>query len=683
MPAPRDAEPGERGGLLARLAPLALVALALFAYGNGFDGAFLFDDHIDITGNPAIRSLWPPTRVVLDQGQSGVSGRPLVALSYALNWRASPPDAQGVLDPWGWHAVNLAIHVLAALFLYGCVRRALRLPRFAERWGASATPIAFAAAALWVAHPLTTGAVMYIGQRVESGMGLCLLATFYAALRAFEVPGSKLWPRLALLACALGTGCKEVIAAAPILVLAFDALYVAGSWKEAWRARRGLHAGLFATWLLIALWVALAEGRSQSVGFGYAHVGVWEYLTTQAWAVARYVRLSLWPSPLVFDYGVRPVTEVARWLAPGLGVLALLALTAWGLAKRSGLAFLGAWWFVILAPTSSVLPIVTELVVEHRAYLPLAAVVLLAVLGAHALLARFAPGVRGAALGALGLLGSLGLAFATRARNLDYRTEIGMWADIVAKFPENDRAQACYGNDLMAAAAEAQAAGRFDEAQRFEAQGIAQYRRAVELAPENASWRTNVGIWHLSHGRTDEALAAFEEALRNEPDHSMALQNAGVAYQRRGDVERAIEVWSKALDSTSQAKPWIAQQLAPLLAARGRHAEALAALRKALAAAPDDVALNLMLARSLLQSPEAALRNPGEAAQLAQRAFRLGGGTDAGALELAGEALAAQNRTQEAALAFQQAAAVWRALGQAVRADAALQRAQKLLNPPR
>ncbi len=694
----------------AWLAPPALIALGWCAYGAGFDGAFLFDDHVDITGNAALRSLDSPLRVVLDQGQSGVSGRPLVALSYALNWAASPPDAQGVLDPWGWHVVNLALHILASLFLFGCVRRALRLPRFEPRFGANATALAFATAALWVTHPLTTGAVQYLGQRVESAMGMFLLASFYFALRAFAAPGSKTWPRLAVFACACGTGCKEVIAAAPLLVLFFDALFVSGSLKAAWSARRGMYCGLFATWLLIGAWVALAGGRSESVGFDYRHVGVWEYLTTQAWAVSRYARLSLWPSPLIFDYSQQPIVELARWLPHAFIVLALLALTAWGIAVRNAAAFAGLWWFVILAPSSSVLPIVTELVVEHRAYLPLAAIVLLVVIAFDALIARVAPHSRAPALVAAALVGGAGLAWMTRARCADYRSELGMWADVVAKFPENDRAQAFYGNDLMAAsqrlqqeAAQASEAAQVarragsseqeqrlelrsrelrEQSERYDREGLAQYRRACELAPLDPSWRTNVGIWMLNHGQLDEALVAFEAALKLQADHVMALPNAGIAYHRRGaagDIERAIELWLRALDTKTPMKAWIAQQLAPLLTARGRHAEALDAYRKALADTPDDAALLLATARALLNAPEGPARNPVEAAQLAQRAYRASGG-DPNALELAAEALIAAARRQEASLALDQAAAAWRARGREAQAQSAAGRASSLRN---
>ena len=633
---------------LSWCAPLLVVALGLLSYSSGSAGVFVFDDHLDITDNVAIREPWPPWRVILDQGQSGVSGRPVVALTYALNYEWCE------YQTWGWHWVNVAVHLLTALAVLGCVRRALELPRFAERWGARAQGIALAVAAVWVVHPLATGVIMYRGQRVESMMAMFFAATLYCALRAFTAPYSRAWPRLAVLACALGTGCKEVIVGAPVLVLLFDALFVAGSFKSAWTARRGLHAGLFGTWALIALFVVLAEGRSDSVGFGYSEVGVWQYLTTQAWAVPHYLQLSLWPDPLVFDYGKRPITDVARWLPGGLAVLALLAVTAWGLVRRNPLAFLGAFWFVILAPSSSVLPIVTELIVEHRAYLPSAAVLTLAALGAATGLERLGSGLRAPAAWLLTVAVIATFTWLTRARVETYSTEIGIWADTVAKLPGNDRAQACYGNDLRVA-------GRVQEAGE-------RYHEAVRLAPSDPYWAANYGTWLLDQGRLEESIAELERSRDLLPTYGMTLQNLGAAYQRRGDLERAIATWQAALDEKPPGAAYVAAQLALLLQGKNREEEALDALRRGCRLATMDPDLHLQLARGLLRPRDAKLRDAAGALAAAQRVGSLRGGIAPEATELEAEALAALGRRTEAGMAYARAAGLWRALGDASRA---------------
>jgi tetratricopeptide (TPR) repeat protein len=640
------------------IAALIVALLAWCAYSNGAAGEFVFDDHVDITDNTAIREPWPPWRVIIDQGQSGVSGRPVVALSYALNYEWCG------YETWGWHVVNVAIHALTALFVVGCIRRALQGPPFAAHWRARAPLIALCVGALFTVHPLSTGVIMYRGQRVESLMALCFAATLYFALRAFECPDRKLWTRCAIAACALGTGCKEVIVGVPVLVLLYDALFVAGSLRAAWAQRRVLHGGLFASWALIAVFVLLAEGRSESVGFGYEDVGVWEYLTTQAWAVPHYLGLVVWPHPLVFDYGTRPIVELARWLPGGLIVLALLAVTAFGLARRRGWAFLGAWWFVILAPTSSVLPIVTEIIVEHRAYLPGAAVLLGVALLAARLLERVPPKFAAAIAIALTTGLAIGGTLVTRARNRVYHVELELWADTVAKLPENDRAHTSLGNDLRVA-------GRIAEAGE-------QYAEAVRLSPDNSYWRANYGTWLLDQGLIDEAIAELERSRELLPTYGMTLQNLATAYQRKGERDKALEAFVAALHAGAPQLAYVAQQAAQLLAASAREPEALDALRRGVRGAPADPDLALAAARALLDARDPKLRAPTEALSLAQRVYALRNGTDANALELAARALGALERFTEAAATMRSAAAVWRVNGQAARADSAERQAVDL-----
>jgi len=642
------------------MAALATIGAAgMLAYGGGFDGAFLFDDHRDIDANPAIRSLWPLSQVLLGQGQSGVGGRPLVALTYALNY------AWGGYDVWGWHAVNLAIHILTACFLYGAIRRALASPPFEARWKRAATGVALATATIWVAHPLTTGAVQYLGERVESLMGMFFAATFYFALRSFGEPTARRWPVLACIACALGTGCKEVIVGAPLLVWLFDAQFVSHSFGAAWRARRGMYLGLFSSWLLIAAWVVLAEGRSESVGFGDTQIGVWNYLTTQAWAVALYARLSLWPVPLCFDYGVQPITDVAVWGPNAALVVAALAWTVHGLLRGRSLAYLGAWWIVILAPSSSFLPIVTELAVEHRAYLPSVAIVFAAVLGAYSLVAatRLTAAVKRGVLVAAASIVVVSAVFATRARCRDYATEIGMWQDVVAKRPNNARGRASYGNDLITAGREAEA-------------GV-QFEAAVRLSPDDPYWRSNWGTWLCNQNRNDEAIVELERSLELLPTYGMTLQNLGWAYFRKQDTARAIELWRRSLDHGAPRAEPVARQLWLLHRAAGREAEALDAARAGAAAAPEDLLALKLLAQALLQAKDAKLRSPAEAAAWIERARRMSPG-DPELVEWLGECHAQLGRTTLAASAFQAAAAAWRAAGSASRAQSCEQRAAAL-----
>ena len=137
-----------------------------------------------------------------------------------MNLTLAANYALGGTNVWGYHAFNLAIHVLAALTLYGIVRRTLLRPGLWERFGASAEWVALAVAAVWTVHPLQTESVTYIIQRCESMMGLFYLLTLYSFIRAVESPRPVRWQVVTVAACLLGMGTKEVMATAPLLVLA-------------------------------------------------------------------------------------------------------------------------------------------------------------------------------------------------------------------------------------------------------------------------------------------------------------------------------------------------------------------------------------------------------------------------------------------------------------------------------
>src|SRR5205823_5773983 len=134
-------------------------------------------------------------------------------------------------------------------------------------------------------------------------------------------------------------------------------------------------------------------------------------------------------------------------------VIALLAATVWALARQPWLGFWGAWFFLILAPTSTVLPI-ADPAFEHRMYLPLASIAVVMVIGMVELL-RISLGASVARRGlrhwlAAGIVAvaAVTLGYTTVRRNEDYRSELAMWSDIVAKRPDNARAQFSLGVTL-------------------------------------------------------------------------------------------------------------------------------------------------------------------------------------------------------------------------------------------
>jgi Flp pilus assembly protein TadD len=511
-------------GLGERFAPVGIALAGLVAYHNAFSGPFVLDDVFGIQNNASIRALWPAGPIFDPPPHSPVADRPVVNLSLALNY------ALGGLDPTSYHVFNVALHVLSALVVFALVKTTLLSAGPGNPGRGSPSGIAASVALLWVVHPLTTESVDYTIQRTELLMGLFFLLTLLFAANAFRSPNRPGREAAALAAFALGLASKEVIAVAPVVVLAYDRLFVSPSFGRALRRHRRLYLGYAA---VLVLFVVVLGTRLRRVFAGAStHLSPWDYALTQSGVIVRYLRLAIWPAPLVADYEDWPIATSIGSVLPGIAiVLTLLALTAWGLFRGRKLAFLGVWFFAILAPTSSFRPIAAEVAAERRMYLPLISVVVLAVLGGDALFRRVnAP--KAARLAAVGLVAGL-LVVVTVRRNEDYATTLRFWSDIVEKRPGNARARIWLGK-------------HFHEEGRT-ADAVRHLSEAVRLRPANAEARYGLGVALASAGRADEAIAQYREALRIRPGDASAHNNLGSALQGRGDVPGAIEHFREAL----------------------------------------------------------------------------------------------------------------------------------------
>lgn len=551
---------------------LGLVLAVAAAYLTGLQGAFVFDDEPAILSNPTLRHPGDVGRLLLPPGEQAgtVGGRPLLNASLALNY------AMGGTKPIGYHIVNLAIHLLAVLTLYGVVRRT-----------PGAETLAPWAALLWGVHPLLTQAVTYVVQRGESLMGLFYLLTLYAFIRGAadgsQADGRSKRPRLqrpwgvaSVVCCWLGMATKEPMVSAPLLVLCYDRTFVAGSFAAAWRQRRGYYLALAASWALLAGLVASTAGRGGSAGWG-AGTPVWPYLLTQAAAIAHYLRLSLWPAPLVFDYGSRLAPSLGAVWPQAVLVLALLAAAGWAVVRRPAWGLLGLWFFAILAPSSSFIPIATEPMAEQRMYLPLAAVIV-------ALLAWLASRVPRRLIAAGSFGAALALGIATARRNGQYRDPVVLWADTAAKNPGEPRVH----NDL----------GTALRARGDAAAAQAQFAAAIHLQPDYAPAHFNLGVAFLDAGQPGEALPHLQQAAAV-PRHQADLQlDLGQAYAELGRYGDAVGAFRRAVE-LAPASAEAHGDLGNALLLAGRAREAVAEDQAALARRPGDLGLqrNLAVAR--------------------------------------------------------------------------------------
>jgi hypothetical protein len=397
-------------------------------------------------------------------------------------------------------------------------------------------PIAFSVALLWALHPLNTEAVDYVTQRTEIMMGFFYLMTLYASLRAVAQP---VWPwTVAAVVCsAAGMACKESMVTAPIAVVLVDRVFVFASLREAIHERWRLYAGLAATWLVLAALVAGAPGM-RSAGFATG-IGVWTYLLNQTVMIVRYLRLAVWPNALVVNYGWAVPLHLQDVWPQAVAVVALLAGTAVALWRRPALGAAGAWFFLTLAPTSSILPIATEVGAERRMYLPLVALVGLVVIGATVLWDRFHEARGGersgvwsgrvvAAIAVTAVAAALGTG--TILRNLEYRSAVTLAETAVERWPSS------VGEHFLGT--ELALAGRKEEARPH-------LLRAVPGAPRAYY---NLATIELDGGEWEAAIRDFRIFLEKQPLLLEAVDARLLLAQALGRVER----WSEAIEECRQ-----------------------------------------------------------------------------------------------------------------------------------
>jgi tetratricopeptide (TPR) repeat protein len=591
----------------ACVAALVLAVSIGAVYWGALDAPLIFDDQSTLITNHSITSLWPLVGTGEHRGplnpapQLPTAGRPLVNLSFATNYHF------GRLDPVGFRAVNVAIHCLSGILLWAIVRRTLQLPLFGGRFARSANWLALAAAVLWALHPLQTEAVIYITQRTELMYAFFYLATLYCSLRYWAAMradaagrgGSRrrvVWLVLAVLACLAGMASKEMMVTAPVVVLLFERTFVAGSFGQALRRSWPLYVGLAATWgLLLALNVS--GPRSASAGFNLG-VGGYAWWLTQAKVLLMYLKLVVWPWPLLIHYQfeyVRSLADAWMYLIPALLLVIGSAILVW---RNRPIGFAGAWVFAILSPTL-VVPIVTEVAAERRMYLPLAAIIVLAVIGVcwvtEAIRGRraddsdwsLAANLRPAAglLPLLVLAVVYGLLSANRVQA--YHSERTLWEEVLRFYPRNPMAQ--YNRGVWLAER-----GELPEA-------VEAFKTTLEHAPDDVDAINNLAVVLMRLGRYEEGIEYARQAVRLQPEAADAHHNLGLLLTRSGRLPEAIDAFRSALALKPESIDAL-DGLAVSLMLSGHNREAVGLLERAVRLRPDNAELRSHLGSALVRT---------------------------------------------------------------------------------
>ena len=611
-------------GVILAMGILVLGVAVFVVYYPAASSPFIFDDFASIVDNPSIRQLWPLVGSGKSEGPlnppdgTPVYGRPLVNLSLAVNYHF------GEVDPFGYRVVHIVVHLLSAILLWAIVARTLRLDYFQGKFDRVAEPLAFASAMVWALHPVNTESVVYVTQRTEVMMGMFYLATLYCGIRYWST--SRTMARatylvLATLACLSGMLCKEMMASAPAMTLLFERTFIAGSFRRALGRSWPLYVGLALTWVPV-LALNYHETRTPGAGFDLG-VATHEWWFTQTKVLFLYLKLAVWPWPLVIHYEVpylKTVAEAWPWLlAAGLLVIGTLVLH-W---RRTAAGFVAVWYFAVLSPTL-LIPLVGETAAERRLYVPLAAIVPLLIIGGYVVLRRAwqsvarragRESIRGGPIAVFSVAMvalAIGFGYMSSRRLVAYRERLTLWQDAAVHQPHDPVVQFNLGTVLAEAGQLPEAISHLKEAVRlapgpqvpelwhgellrFRAHynlaralegssrpqdAIEHYRLTLSLRPDDAASHYNLARLLEDAGKTRQAGEHYRQAIAAQPDFAAANANLGILLMTAGHRQEAIRHFEAALRGQEDLANCM--NLAMAYAVENRVAEAIPLTEKAL-----------------------------------------------------------------------------------------------------
>lgn len=576
---------------------LLILVLGLGVYFNSVTVPFYFDDHSCIENNPAVKNFsyfGDYSRLaqlpILQDIKNNFILRPVAYFSFALNYRLHG------LDVFGYHVVNIAIHIFNAILVYLLLTLALRTPYFAEqgyRTGSGPSEdslLPLFTGLLFVAHPIQTQAVTYICQRFISLATLFCLGSLvlYAASRLDPAKsGRRILYGLSLLAAILAMFTKETAFTLPLLISLFEFAFFT---KESVKKRLLLLSPFLLTMAIIPYNVIgiTMKAKAGSAGIvdnslnliNFGGISRWDYLMTQFGVITTYVRLLLLPVNQNFDYDYPLAT---RFFQPSVLLPLVFLLLLFGSAlyllyrsarpeRRSNpllriAAFGMLWFFITLSVESSIIPI-EDLIYEHRVYLPSIGF-FMALLGmVHVLSASGKENLGRITRGGICLIIAL-LALATIRRNEVWQDKISFWRDVVGKSPGKARAHRSLGGNLAKRGLLDEAAkeltiaialqpGYTDayiamgnvalEQNRFE-DALGYFNAALSLEPDNANIYGYLSDLFLAQGKLNEARGALLRALALEPNMYHAHNNLGVIDELEGRFGEAVREYTLELQS--------------------------------------------------------------------------------------------------------------------------------------
>ncbi|MCX5661191.1 MAG: tetratricopeptide repeat protein [Planctomycetota bacterium] len=582
------------------LAGAILVLLTALAYRPVADNGFIWDDDDYITRNANLHDLSGLARIWLHPG-AAPQYYPLVHTTFWIEHQLWG------LDPRGYHAVNVALHIASALLLWRLLER-LRIdgraksspkPAPAAAW--QAFSLAWLVAALFALHPVCVESVAWATERKNVLMLLCYLLAATAYVRferldeepapstaadasAGDRPRNGRWYGIALVCfiaamLAKTVACSFGVAMAVIIFSKTSRIRPAQLWPLAPFLVIGAGLGLFTAWL--ERHHVGAEGLSWNLSFA-------ERTLIAGQALWFYLRQILWPTNLCFiyerwDIDVRSPTQ---WLYP-IGAAALVTML-WMLRRRIGrgpvaaVAFFGLTVFPALGFVN-IYPMRFTWAADHYQYVACIGLIALTtgvVSSALSRLGRAAAPV-GRVLAAAALLALAGL---THEQTKIYRDLKTLWTSVLDR---NPRASIAYSNLGMLAMNQ----GDDKEAERL-------FRTAAEADPLHHEARNNLALLLSKRGENQGAITSLREAIAIQPRYAIGLNNLGRILAMQGKLVESATYLRRAVEADPRkADVW--NNLGATLARMGKPADAAACFEQSLVLDPRDAQTMANLGRSL------------------------------------------------------------------------------------
>jgi Flp pilus assembly protein TadD len=464
-------------------------------------------------------------------------------------------------EPLSYHAVNVMLHAATAVLVFFILDRLFSIA------GGIRQPRAcgLAGAAIFLLHPLQTESVDYIAGRSEIVSGLLFCAAWLIYLRAFESETRIMTSVKILLLGGAAVLAKENAICLPAVLFATDVFWARRPFASQMRRRLKLYVPFVIGAALASVWILRKLTAGTAAGFS-SGAGVSQYALTECRAILTYIRLFFVPVGQNGDWELpffRSLADGGAWLC-ALGLLALIAGIVW-LSGRLRLVSFGLLIFLLmLAPTSSVVPI-KDALAERRMYMPIVGLILASIAGCIAIADR--RHLKAGHLRAVAAIAVVAAAILSWQRSAVWAGPVAFWSDAALKNPANSRAHLGLGSALMVENACKPAVREFEIARSEDPANTGtvwnlgealrcagQPGRALPLFQSFAVSRPSADAWNqvayteANLGRTDEVFAAIDKALSLDPNNATSYAYRGLARLALNNLDGARADLARSLD---------------------------------------------------------------------------------------------------------------------------------------